>query len=528
MHTFFGTFRFTHRLRRRRPRPLIHRSAIGPRPHSIAHVGARPAVSQPRPGGQAGFMLIEVLISAMLVSLIAIATFTGFDAAGRTSADERAHAQATQLVQQDEERLRGLTTTTLAQLGSSTQLEGENGICVKEEASKKWVYCEGTSFSLQPYTGTVFTITSSARFVAASKETFTCEVVGGTADYIQTTSTATWPALKSRPAVSQSSIMSTPSTAALMVKVKNQNEEPVEGATVTVTVASGKLIQITAAAGCVIFGAMTPEKVKVAVSKSTWVDKAGKSPPAEKEVSVLAGSLSSSEFTIAQPGGIRVKFENNPPPPEVETDTFYAEQTGIPAPPDFVGGKAGTPAHEVELPGLFPFAEAKAPHTAEPYTVFAGDCSANNPAKVTENTEKLKAPTAAVEPNAVAKVTLEAPAVKVTVWQGESLAKKETELAKSTSAKIINPECSKTSAQNFKEVPFERNVVISAGKLEPKYQYQPYATKLELCVSALLLGEWYKNTFPISNTVKAGGGPFTLYLKEKSANYKKGKAELKC
>ena len=461
----------------------------------------------------------------MLVSLIAIATFTGFDAAGRTSADERTHAQAAQLIQQDEERLRGLTTTTLAQLGSSTQLEAENGICVKEEVSKKWVYCEGTSFSLQPYTGTVFTITSSARFVAASKETFTCEVVGGTADYIQTTSTATWPALKSRPAVTQSSIMSTPTTAALMVKVKNQNEEPVEGATVTVTVASGKLIQITAAAGCVIFGAMTPEKsqsgrVEVHLGGQGRQIPAGRKGSQRRGRKPRIGKYSRSPNPAGSwPGESNLTVG-------VETDTFYAEQTGIPAPPDFVGGKAGTPAHEVELPGLFPFAEAKAPpHTAEPYTVFAGDCSANNPVKVTEKTEKLKARTAAVEPGSVVKVKVEAPAVKVTVWEGESAAKKEKELPKSTSAKIINPECSKTSAQNFKEVPFERNVVISAGKLEPKYQYQPYAAKLELCVAALLAGKYYKHTFPITNAVKAGT-TFTLFLK--AAGYTKSEKELKC
>ena len=61
-------------------------------------------------------MLLEVVISALLVALIAVGTFAGLEGAGRASADERTHAEATKLAQLDEERLRGLTTTQLAEL----------------------------------------------------------------------------------------------------------------------------------------------------------------------------------------------------------------------------------------------------------------------------------------------------------------------------------------------------------------------------------------------------------------------------
>src|SRR5690242_11998385 len=123
----------------------------------------------PAAADESGVTLIEVMISAVLVAAIAIATLTGFDAAGRATADERAHNQATVLAGQDEERLRSLGATKLGQLGSQTRTATENG--------------------------TTFTISSSAQFVSASKEAFTCESSGGGADYIQTTSSVSWPAL---------------------------------------------------------------------------------------------------------------------------------------------------------------------------------------------------------------------------------------------------------------------------------------------------------------------------------------------
>src|ERR1035438_5177597 len=40
---------------------------------------------------QSGFALIEVVVSALFVGLIVVGTLTGFDSAGRATADERAH-----------------------------------------------------------------------------------------------------------------------------------------------------------------------------------------------------------------------------------------------------------------------------------------------------------------------------------------------------------------------------------------------------------------------------------------------------
>ncbi len=124
---------------------------------------------------QSGISMIEVIMSALIVALIAVGTLTGFDSASRATGNERAHNQATLLAAQDEDRLRGLNVTELEQLGVSSRTVTENG--------------------------TTFTIKSSAQYVSASSEELTCETSGGGANYLQTTSTVSWPGIAKLEAV---------------------------------------------------------------------------------------------------------------------------------------------------------------------------------------------------------------------------------------------------------------------------------------------------------------------------------------
>jgi Tfp pilus assembly protein PilV len=496
------------------------------------------------PQAEGGFMLLEVVISALLVGLIAIGTFSAFDAAGRSTAGTRAHAQAIQIAGQNQERLRGLTTTQLAQLGSVETARAENGDCV-EEVSGAWHYwskgstslCENpTGLSGTAYSATVFTVTSSARYVAAEKGTekaaFTCEKTGGAASYLQTTSSVSWSSLGTRPPVSQSSIVTVPTSGVLLVKVLNQNNEAVEGATVTVTGTGVNTTQTTPAAGCVIFGGLPAEAVEVDASKSTWVDHQGKSPPAAlPPITITTTSVSEATFNIGEPGTIVAGFESNGTTVGVTGDTVYALQTEIKSPSDYVDGTAGGYASSVTLAGLFPFVKVGKPAEPAPYTVFAGDCEANNPAKVTETGEKIKDRTAQVEPNLSTPVKVEVPAVNLTVYEGTSTTPGNA-LEGAEYAYITNKGCSAGTAQNYTgTVPYQHKVAISTGSgtlkghLEPKYQ--PYAKELILCVTAKLsTGKYYRNTFTIANTTKAGNSTeHKFYLKEAKTTEDTGKEE---
>ncbi len=493
--------------------------------------------------------LIEVLVSALLVGLIAIGTLTGLSAANKFSGNERAHAQAATIAQQSEERLRGEyikriendiavpsnSACTVAASTTSCKVS-ESGLCVEQVSSSTWRYvsnavleasaspCENSALAKASagasYHGTVFTVTSSGEFFNPSSGKVACEAEGGSTEEVKTTSSVTWTSNKGKE-VAQSSIVKLPSAYAVLVEVKNRNKEPVAGATVSVKSTAGILLaaeQVTPSSGCVVVGDLAQNDVDVDVAKEGWVDPNGKSPPAAQEKTLSKTSLTTAEFTIEAPGAIVAEFESNGK--AVSSFTFEAlhPEGGMSHPEDLVGpeGIAGeaTAAITAELLHVFPFPKES------PYKVFAGSCEKNNP-KIVAGLEPSKVQ---VEPNTTEYAKVEAPEVKTTVWEGES-ASKPGSLLKSYSAAVIDTGCKteKAKAQNYSAVPDEYKVEISGGELVQKYL--PYAAELELCVVGDLSGTYYKNTFKLTNTVKTGSS-FTFYLK--SSGYTKSSTAQVC
>ena len=144
--------------------------------------------------------LIEVLISALLVALIAIGTLTGLTDANKVAGNERVHAQATTIAQQAEEQLRGapLLENTVSVLRRLDQDRRQNGGCV-EAASGSWRYstkaalaekaaektCEKTAIAEAyateaekgtKYAGTVFTVKSAGEFYSPAEAGSTCHM----------------------------------------------------------------------------------------------------------------------------------------------------------------------------------------------------------------------------------------------------------------------------------------------------------------------------------------------------------------
>ena len=58
---------------------------------------------------ESGFALIEVIVAAAVLAIVALAVLSGIDAASSTSAREKARAVAASLAEQDQERMRGMT-----------------------------------------------------------------------------------------------------------------------------------------------------------------------------------------------------------------------------------------------------------------------------------------------------------------------------------------------------------------------------------------------------------------------------------
>ncbi len=87
---------------------------------------------------ESGFALIEVIVSAAVLAIMAMAVLSGIDAASNSSAREKARAVAASLAEQDQERMRAMSVETLAGLNETRPLpvDGVN-YTVKSEA--KWV-----------------------------------------------------------------------------------------------------------------------------------------------------------------------------------------------------------------------------------------------------------------------------------------------------------------------------------------------------------------------------------------------------
>jgi len=426
-------------------------------------------------GSESGVTLIEVVISSVLVAVIAIATLTGFDAAGRATADERQHNQATLLAGQDQERLRGMNVTELGRLGTST--------------------------STEKIEGTLYTITSQAQFVSAAKEAFACETSGGNADYLQTTSKVTWPALGSRESVSQSSIVTVPTSTSLLVNVRNQANETVEGAVVKVTgKSSGTTVeQTTPTSGCVIFGALSDTEVAITGTKVGWINEKLETEPAAIEAQLSSSSLVSKTFVIANPGSLRVEFESAGSTAGVQGDTVYVAHTGA---PEKLVGTAGTYSSTISVPSLWPYQTAGTPPGESPYTVYAG-CKGDDPGltaspnPITNGKKEVNTPAPQVNPGLTTTVKVELPAVNVQVFEGTSSA--------SPGAPDAGAEAKLTFCGSSRIMK-----TTSAGALE--HPYQPY-TKLTLCLTQVFSGQRYKFSTEVSNLARAGTSTLPVYMK---------------
>jgi len=96
---------------------------------------ARPPSPAP---SEAGFALIEVLVSGLIAILVAAAVMTLFGATERTAADQRRKSQAYAVAQDDQARLRSLRIPTLYKY-SATNTVAVDGTAYQVESTGKFI-----------------------------------------------------------------------------------------------------------------------------------------------------------------------------------------------------------------------------------------------------------------------------------------------------------------------------------------------------------------------------------------------------
>ncbi len=90
------------------------------------------------PRSEAGFALIEVIVSAAVLAIVALAVLSGIDAASGASAREKARAVAASLAEQDQERLRTMPVDMLKNPPQAPDATVD-GVTYQIKSEAKWI-----------------------------------------------------------------------------------------------------------------------------------------------------------------------------------------------------------------------------------------------------------------------------------------------------------------------------------------------------------------------------------------------------
>jgi Tfp pilus assembly protein PilV len=299
------------------------------------------------PRSQAGFALVEVLVSAVLVVIMAAGTLVAIQSTQKTSAEERHRATAHGLAQEDQSRMRALRISSLANLNETRQVVADDG---------------------------TYTVKSRADFVTDSTGTASCAQNTAAADYIRISSTVTWPSIGSRPPVLIQSIVAPPNGAiaanrgALAIAVKGGAGQAMPNISLSGT-GAGSFSGTTSENGCVIFGNLPAGNYTLTTNAPGFVNKDGQ-PPGTVNTSVVALSTNTLALQYDEPGGVDLSFTTlkNGQLVQSSAESVVAFNTGMSAAQVF--SEAG-PSQVLRADPLFPF--------SSPDAVYAGGCQANNP-----------------------------------------------------------------------------------------------------------------------------------------------------
>jgi type II secretory pathway pseudopilin PulG len=327
---------------------------------------ARRAVAWLR--GEAGDTMIEVVVAALIVALIAAATFVGFGSAADVAGAQRHEAEADVLAQQDEERLRGLSVTELSAIepsGSTTLVSAQ-------------VF--GNASYTQTIDGETYTITSTAKFVSASTGGLSCSSSGtSTADYIETASEVTWLNNNDgRPPIIEHSLVSPTAGGSLTTSVENSAGSPVGGATISVEgpgSSTSTQTLTTDTTGCAVFAGLAGGAYTVTATDPGYVTDTGNTNPSQSLVLLTGSTQTLQPFQMDQ-AAVQATFLtsiNHASPTQLNWDTFSLVNTNE---TQSYGTPGGTPTSPISSGAVYPAT----------YNAYAGTCSADDPGGSTGTT----------------------------------------------------------------------------------------------------------------------------------------------
>jgi type II secretory pathway pseudopilin PulG len=309
-----------------------------------------------RTADDAGFALIEILVSAVLVAFIAAAVADALISSAHVSGVERQRSQADQLVQQDQERLKGL---------SDQQLQGLS---------------QTRTVKLDGYT---YTVTSNSTFEGTSGAS---SCTSGSAAYFKVASTVTG---QPTGTITDESIIRRTVDGGLRVQVVDETGADLSGIQVNATGPSTGT-GTTDANGCAVLTGLLPGNYNVAVAAAGYVDKDGNSSPPGISATVAATGVaptSNTPLIIGKGGSITASFATSTASTTYSVPGYYLSYFGslgsskMTASSVVVGSGAPTSSIATVASHLFPFATLQgSTYTyAGNYQVWAGKCASEQP-----------------------------------------------------------------------------------------------------------------------------------------------------
>ncbi|HEY0516226.1 MAG TPA: hypothetical protein VGD00_03830 [Solirubrobacteraceae bacterium] len=483
--------------------------------------------------GEDGFLLVEVMVSALLVGLIVTATFNGFDVAQRLTIDQRRHSMAQLLAAESQEQLRSDSATALDALETSPH------------TYTREVTNNGST--------TTYKISQEAKALS-SKGTTGCSATGASRENganIAIITTVTWAALEkqtARKAVRLSSIVTPPVGSALEVDVTDGASPPkaVSGVTAIVKftpsgAATATTVEgTTGSAGCVVFSGLAATSATVEiVEKLGYVFKTGEIKLSAKTVTIAPNITTQYPIVYAPGGQLTAQFAYKGATTfngkTVKSDTFVASNASIPTgTSQYVLGSTNVKAQETgEQEYLASAATAIAGYTTEgaatavagkyptgdlfpfpgEWTAYAGDCPKSNVGPASEVKALVLASTNT-------KVTLPLSLVSLTLKTGTFATKATaTTDASAYAVRIKNPECEGYEKPNHSYATttpvLKHEQKTAAGELENPFQ--PFG-KQTLCIYNSTSKKTY--TWTYTNSTEAGNTT-TLYTGQPTATERK-------
>jgi type II secretory pathway pseudopilin PulG len=334
---------------------------------------------------QSGFALIEVVVSAALLLVVAGGVMAGIEGPSNISGKNEVRSQASSLAQQDQERMRSMPFTSLVGYTATTP-----------------VTVGGVTYSRY----------SSVVWIRDNNDTDSCSTPpdSTSGDYLKITSRVTPP--NGGKSVQLDSLVSAPPGASstkgvLAAQLKNHLDQPVVGQSVSIAGPVNMTVP-TNDVGCAVFGLVEKGNYTISFQRAGWVDPSAVN-AVSRATSVSAGSTNIVPFSYAPSGRINVS---------VDTKIGAALPVASPAKGVMVSN-AGIPTGTLMFPApatptqgsssfaldLFPFPSG--------YGVWAGTCSSGDPTKY-----GLSPVTGSPGPGGTVNVTVRQPSITVTAATG--------------------------------------------------------------------------------------------------------------